>query len=334
MQLDYSALNEPVTSADVSAFKAARPHNHRYAAIIVFSLFGLLGTALIIATLVDLVFHHTADPGMVTYLGILVIAAIGSRIAIQIQYKKLAKVYKFATANRLWFVQELHDPSYQGVIFSEGYGRMVSTALVFPDGTEIGNYQYTTGAGKTQEVHYWGYVRIKLARRLPNMVLDAKKNNTFRKFSNLPESFNRGQILSLEGDFDKYFTLYAPKEYETDALYVFTPDVMATLIDAGASYDMEVVDDNLMLYKDGAFKLDSQPELETLLTIISKIGTEIRDQSNYYADDRIANHTANIVAAPGQRLKSRARLTTVIIVAIIFAAVAVLFYFQLKSDPL
>ena len=39
----------------------------------------------------------------------------------------------------------------------------------------------------------------------------------------------RTQVLSLEGDFDRYFTLYCPKEYERDALYVFTPDLMALL---------------------------------------------------------------------------------------------------------
>lgn len=38
-------------------------------------------------------------------------------------------------------------------------------------------------------------------------------------------------MLSLEGDFDRYFTLYCPGDYERDALYVFTPDLLALLID-------------------------------------------------------------------------------------------------------
>ncbi|MEO7546479.1 MAG: hypothetical protein ABIT21_09370 [Terrimesophilobacter sp.] len=76
---------------------------------------------------------------------------------------------------------------------------------------------------------------------VPNMILDAKSNNFL--WTNLPQNFSRNQVLSLEGDFDKHFTLYCPKEYEHDALYVFTPDLMTRLIDHAAGYDVELVDD-------------------------------------------------------------------------------------------
>ena len=54
---------------------------------------------------------------------------------------------------------------------------------------------------------------------------------------------NRAQRLSLEGDFDDYFTLYCPETYERDALYLFTPDVMARLIDRVRGFDVEIIDD-------------------------------------------------------------------------------------------
>jgi hypothetical protein len=134
------------------------------------------------------------------------------------------------------------------------------------------------------------------------MVLDSRKNNFLG--SNLPDTFSRGQTLSLEGDFNNYFTLYAPKEYERDALYVFTPDVMAAVVDAGQAYDMEVVDDNLMLYMPGLVALNSEIKLKMLLGIVEKIGSELRDQSHYYADERVGDRAMNIVAEPGRRLKS------------------------------
>ena len=56
-----------------------------------------------------------------------------------------------------------------------------------------------------------------------------------------------GQRLSLEGDFDDHFTLYCPEEYERDALYLFTPDVMARLIDRVRGFDVEIIDDWLFL---------------------------------------------------------------------------------------
>ncbi len=66
--------------------------------------------------------------------------------------------------------------------------------------------------------------------------------------SNLPTTFSRDQRLSLEGDFDQHFALYCPTGYERDALYLFTPDVMARFIDNAAALDVEIVDDRLFLY--------------------------------------------------------------------------------------
>lgn len=48
-----------------------------------------------------------------------------------------------------------------------------------------------------------------------------------------------------EGDFDDYFTLYCLAEYERDSLYLFTPDVMARLIDRVRGFDVEIIDDLL-----------------------------------------------------------------------------------------
>lgn len=85
---------------------------------------------------------------------------------------------------------------------------------------DFGNLTYSTGSGKNRKVPHWGYIAVKLERMLPQIILDAKSNNFLG--TNLPASFSRSQVLSLEGNFGRCFTLYCPKEYEQDALYVFT----------------------------------------------------------------------------------------------------------------
>ncbi|GAA1220365.1 hypothetical protein GCM10009655_19930 [Rhodoglobus aureus] len=62
------------------------------------------------------------------------------------------------------------------------------------------------------------------------MVLDARANNQLFGFSNLPKSFARDQVLKLEGDFNEHFTLYSPRHYERDALYVFTQHPMTSTL--------------------------------------------------------------------------------------------------------
>lgn len=156
---------------------------------------------------------------------------------------------RFARANGMEYVPQLSAPALPGMIFGIGDSR-TSSDLVrgeHPRFVEFGNYSYTTGSGKDRTTHQWGYVAVKLDVPLPNIVLDATGNNALFG-SNLPASFDRKQRLGLEGDFDEYFALYCPEGYERDALYLFTPDIMARFIDHAAALDVEIVDDWLFLY--------------------------------------------------------------------------------------
>lgn len=147
------------------------------------------------------------------------------------------------------------------------------------------------------------------------MVLDARKNNLFGgTHSSLPTTLTKDQIMRLEGDFNDHFTLYAPKGYERDAMYVFTPDVMAALIDFGADYDIEVVDDSLIFYKKGTQNLTKEKVLAEALEVIRKVSAEILDQGDYYADDRVGDRQANIISEPGRRLQSRWSILTILLI--------------------
>ena len=156
---------------------------------------------------------------------------------------------RFARANSMVYDVGVKDPQLPGMIFQQGHDRRSSNLVrgQRPRFVEFGNYLYKTGSGKNESTHHWGYVAVKLDTPLPNIVLDARSNNSLFG-SNLPESLARGQRLSLEGDFDEYFTLYCPTGYERDALYLFTPDIMARFIDHAAALDVEIVDDWLFLY--------------------------------------------------------------------------------------
>ena len=127
-------------------------------------------------------------------------------------------------------------------------------------------------------------------------MLDALGNNGFG--SNLPASFARDQRLSLEGDFDKYFTLYCPEGYEQDALYLFTPDIMARFIDSAAQLDVEIVDDWLFLYtKREASTLDPAT-WAWLFGAVGALMTKL-DQWARWRDDRLIKEQGRASAAIG-----------------------------------
>lgn len=99
-----------------------------------------------------------------------------------------------------------------------------------------------------------GYLAVRLPRRLSHFVLDAVSNDRGPFFS-LIRRPQPDQHLSLEGDFDTHFRLYAPTGYEPDALYVFTPDLMALLVDETGDLDVEIRENKLIVYKPAGFDL-------------------------------------------------------------------------------
>lgn len=165
-------------------------------------------------------------------------AAVGGIVAGSVMTGRATRqlrLHRFATANSLTLRANIGVPGCPGAILGVGSGRRVTEMLSHENGPapDIGDLRYTTGSGTNLRTHQWGFVAIRLDRMLPHMILDAKSNNSLG--TNLPVSFSRGQVLSLEGDFDRHVTLYCPREYERDALDVFTPDLMARLVDEAAA---------------------------------------------------------------------------------------------------
>lgn len=192
-----------------------------------------------------------------------------------------------------------HSRRYRGVLSCEHDGQRTM---------EIGRYQYTVGSGKHQQTYTWRYAAVRLPRKVPHMVLDAKQNNASLMnraiFSNLPVILPNSQRITLEGNFDDYFTLYGPKKYDVDVRYVLTPDVMVALIDASSHFDVELVDDLAFFYTvdDGKTDVDV---IGDMLTVLEVVGHELYDQTDRYADDRVDDaRQKNAVAEQGRRLRS------------------------------
>ncbi|MGO2519116.1 MAG: hypothetical protein ACTH8F_03250 [Microbacterium sp.] len=221
------------------------------------------------------------------------LVVVGVSWSILIRKSRVARyrLSRFATANGMTYEDEVKDPPLPGMIFSIGTSRK-SARLVrghSPRFVEFGNYQYQTGSGKNSTVHQWGYVAVKLDVPLPNIVLDALGNNGIG--TNLPTSFQKKQRLSLEGDFNRFFTLYCPAGYDADALYLFTPDIMARFIDNVAQLDVEIVDDWMFLYTKGEASTLDAATWAWLFNAVGALITKV-DQWARWRDDRLLQEHA------------------------------------------
>lgn len=324
VSVDYLPLITPVTREEVAQFKresraTAQPWAHSTSAATVLTVvigvvvaivfIGVFATSLPAFVLLFSSGGAASAPFLVAPILFVAIAAFAAyRYVRQAsgRWESLLRRTRFASRNQLMYSPVTRNPAYPGLIFTRGESRQ-TTDNYHSLGTprfDLGNYRYTTGSGKEKTTHDWGYLALQLERKLPHMVLDARGNNSALGGSSLPTSFRRDQRLSLEGDFDKYFTLYCPREYERDALYVFTPDLMALLIDESAAFDVEIVDDWMFVYSVQPFALDEAKTVHRLLRIIDTVGAKTLRQTDRYADERMGDPGIDLVAPRGQRLRT------------------------------
>jgi hypothetical protein len=267
---DIRPLTEPVDRSAVAAFakdlraRGALPSSNTATwivlgvagafLVVVMSMFGVFFGA-VLGMIMDSS-SGSVFAGIASLVPILVVAGIAALLiwwaaaSSRRSKERWFRLDRFARANGMGFLPAIPNPPLPGMIFGIGDSRRTEDVVrgEQPRFVEFANHRYTTGSGKNRTTHQWGYVAIKLDVPLPHIVLDAVSNNGLFGATNLPAAFDTDQRLSLEGDFDRHFSLYCPAGYERDALYLFTPDIMARFIDNAAALDVEIVDDWLFLY--------------------------------------------------------------------------------------
>ena len=160
---------------------------------------------------------------------------------------------------------------------------------------------------------------IPLPRPAPNMVLLSTSGNVLKSLGIALREFQR---LAVEGDFRSRFTLYCPAQYERDALYVFTPDLMGRLMDAAAGCDLEIVDDRVLIYAP-AHAFSKPGQLAELPELVRYLHEKFDRQTRRYRDERRTDEELgdpfrraqvttsrgtedrHLVGASGRRLRTR-----------------------------
>lgn len=214
----------------------------------------------------------------------------------------------FAAANGLLYSPRDENPDYPGTLFVVGEERTVIDHVRSTEGRyfDLGSYRLITGAGRHAVLQKFGFIAIRLDRKLPHMLLEATAHQRWAD-GGLPIAIDRDQVLSLEGDFDRHFTLFAPTDYEPDALYVFAPDLMALLIDETGGMHVEIVDDWLFVYSTVDFEGASVEDYQRYFRIIEVVGAKALRQTGRYEDDRVDQASVpgapRVVATDGQRLR-------------------------------
>lgn len=161
---------------------------------------------------------------------------------------------------------------------------------------EVGNLATQIPAGRTSTLDTWGYIAVRLDRALPHILLEATASAQDTHGA-LPVNVDRSQQLSLEGDFDRHFTLFCPKDYETDALYIFAPDLMALLVDQLGGWHVEIVDDWLFVYAPHDFVTGADAALYArIFAVVEVLTAKVTRQTRRYRDDHAGTSVPPLTA--------------------------------------
>ena len=337
LTIDTSALTAPVTSEDKQRYSE---HKRKLSSRIMTSLIAA-AVPIFIALVVIRMFSGLQD-GMPTpvVIGILIPAVALSILAFFITVRGGTghiRLNKFADANGFAFHR--HEPveRLRGVLFDTGGSRRNRNVVQMHGNVRLGNYQYSTGSGKHRTTHYWRYIEVPLPRNMPHLVLDSTDNNGIFG-TNLPVTLQRSQRIELEGDFNRHFTLYAPEGYGVDVRYILPPDTMALLVDNLSTFDLEFIDDRLMIIASGSWEMHDDKPWRFAEWVVNVLHPHIVDRTDRYVDDRAGfaaaaapgaqetgHHAAHdvrgTVGSSGKRLKRGFPIISVVFFIVVAAAV-------------
>jgi hypothetical protein len=272
-RIDFSALDEPVDRQAAIDFETSISERFGlesarldHADAVVRGVFlgigaALLGAGVAVLLVMDvLVFvqQTTRPTGLGTVMSYYPLLGVGIAVLVAVlrvrhwrRHDPTTRRYRldrFARANGATYVPVVRTLSRPGMMFETGTIRATFDMITWqgPRFVEIGDHEYKPSPFQKNSERR-GYIGLRLDVALPHIVLDSVANDLRGEGTSLRFRVDAAQRLSLEGDFDRFFSLSCPTGYERDALYLFAPDIMQRFVDHAAEFDVEIVDDWLML---------------------------------------------------------------------------------------
>lgn len=260
--------------------------------------------AAIVVTIIFLVTGAYNAPNSLFNVGFIVIILVSYSASQARRMHERALMERFARANNFTFDQNGSVDETYGTIFKAGGTLRVSDVVT---GTFHGHplrlfmLRDTVQEGRSSRTYYDTVAEIDLAGKLPHVLLLNQKSHfvtsplltSDASGLGLAFSFGKSTRVSLEGDFNQYFTLLTAPGGEQAALEVFTPDLMALLEDEKVHYTVELIAGRIYVLSAGF--LTTPESLSTLFAALEKLAGRL---------DPLAARLANDTTIPAPTVNS------------------------------
>jgi hypothetical protein len=212
---------------------------------------------------------------------------------------------RFAQDNHWTYTEQIQQPTYPGVLFQQPvhYINFDHVLEGTTNGQDFVAGQIMPITGQGEFAVAGGCMILPLTRQLPHVLLESKKHGGWLTANT--NKFKADQKFQLEGDFNNYFDVYVPAAYERDMLYFLSPELMAVLIDYGSDFSFEVVNNYLLVYSAGLYKLEDEHAVRQLVLIAAVIGREFQENTSRYSDSTVRDRKTDIVMPRGRKLRTK-----------------------------
>lgn len=251
----------PVTEiADVDlSVKKYIQDNYRYQAILI-----MLGTIVLSA-----IFGKLTNFSGVTLVPFLVPILLYVKLRNKVQ---TAFMQQFAAAKNFGFNPKGSFEQEIGEVFKRGYSRSLYNEVLgryknYP--LRLFNYSFLTGSGKQTETHCYTVFDLEFTMDMPRIYLDELVTPGVSDI--LINDLVRLPLSSVE--FERFFKLYITPGSQITALQIFTPDLMAELLDWPVKFNVEIVGRQIYIY--AAYEVSKTAELNAMYKLAEMLITNM-----------------------------------------------------------
>lgn len=233
-------------------------------------------------------------------IGYTVLAAVGF-VWYAVGVSRRVKIAAFAWQNGWAYADVLESTRRPGAAF-ERVARGQERAVVAGDDErmpfELGMHHSVSRGQETATIQRpFAFIELPLPSSVPHILLANRRRSIVPTLG-----LGRGAAkLDLEGDFSKTFRLIVPEGYQQDALYIFTPDLMARVLDLGSGAEIELVSDRLYIYLPGSTRFDRPATMAAALTLAEEFHRRFATRTELYRDDAAGGLAARAGVAVGLR---------------------------------
>ena len=179
---------------------------------------------------------------------------------------------QFALANGMTYTQKGDASGLTGALFNLGHSHSMSNVVSgsFTDNNlSLFDYQYTEGSGKNSHTYTCTAAQIDYPSVLAPVLLTVD----YQSFGGIVPFFGAWEKIKPEGNFDKNFDLYTKKEFEIEALQIFSPDFMVKMLDQWPEFNLEFNGNKLTVFYNRT--ITKRAELQKMFDLIKYLVVRI-----------------------------------------------------------